>query len=97
LLRRVEGLGHELYMDSYVLLPALFNDLSRRKINCCGTVRNDRRGMPKDISSLAIKAKKGDIITWVRGNQSSVRWKAISATSGRAVKPRVIEDYSADM
>ena len=31
--------------------------------------------MPKDISSRAIKAKKGDIITRVRGNQSIVRWK----------------------
>ena len=33
------------------------------------------RGMPKDISSQAIEAKKGDIITRVRGNQSIVRWK----------------------
>jgi hypothetical protein len=75
LVRRVEGLGHELYMDSYFSSPALFDDLFRRKINCCGTVLNDRRGMPKDISSRAMKAKKGDIITQVRGNQSIVRWK----------------------
>jgi len=75
LVRRVEGLGHTLYMDSYFSSPALFDDLSGRKINCCGTVRNDRRGMPKDISSRTIKAKKGDIITRVRGNQSIVRWK----------------------
>jgi len=71
LIRRVEGLGHKLYMDSYFLSPALFG----REINCCRTVRNDRRGMPKDISSRAIEAKKGDIITRVRGNQSIVRWK----------------------
>jgi len=31
--------------------------------------------MPKDISSWAIKAKKGDIITQLRGNQSIVHWK----------------------
>jgi len=62
-------------MDSYFSSPPLFDDLSGRKINCCGTVRNDRRGMPKDISSRALKAKKGDIITRVRGNQSAVRWK----------------------
>ena len=68
LVRRVEGLGHKLYMDSYLSLPALFDDLFGRKINCCGTVRNDRRGMPKDISSWTIKTKKGDIITRVRGN-----------------------------
>jgi len=31
--------------------------------------------MPIDISSQAMKAKKGDIITRVRGNQNIVRWK----------------------
>jgi len=68
--------------------------------------------MPKDVSSRAIKAKKGDIITRVRGNQSTVRWKDkrdvyvltnmhtpvegnLCNESGRAVKPRVIEDYNA--
>jgi hypothetical protein len=75
LVRRVEGLGHKIYMDSYFSSPALFSDLFGRKINCCGTVRSDRRGMPKDISSRVIKSKKGDIITRVRGNQSIVRWK----------------------
>jgi hypothetical protein len=39
LVRRVEGLGHKLYMDSYFSFPALFDDLIGRKINCCGTVR----------------------------------------------------------
>jgi len=61
-------------MDSYFSLPALFDDLSGRKINCCGTVHNDRRRMPKDISSQAIKAKKGDVIMWVRGNQIILGW-----------------------
>ena len=75
LVRRVEGLGHKLCMDSYFSSPALFNDLSGRKIKCCGTVRNDSRGMPKDISSRAMKAKKGDITTRVGGNQSIVCWK----------------------
>ena len=74
LVRRVEGLVHKLYMDSYFSSPPLFDDLSGRKINCCGTVRNDRRGMLKDISSQALKAKKGDIIMRVRGNQSIVHW-----------------------
>jgi hypothetical protein len=71
--------------------------------------------MPKDISSWAIRTKKGDIITRVRGNQSIVRWKDrhdvyvltnmhtppvegnFCDESGRATKPRVIEDYNARM
>ena len=75
LVRRVEGLGHKQYIDSYFSSPALFDDQFRRKINCCGTVRSDRQGMPTDISSWAIKAKKGDIITRIRGNLSIVHWK----------------------
>ena len=47
LIRRVEGLGHKLYMDSYFSSPALFDDLFGKKLNCCGTVRNDRRAMPR--------------------------------------------------
>jgi len=31
--------------------------------------------MLKDISTQAIKAEKGDIITQVRGNQSIEHWK----------------------
>jgi len=75
LVRRVEGLDHKLYMDSYFLSPALFDDLFGKKINCCRTVHNDRLGMPKDISSWVIKAKKGDIVMLVRGNRSIIHWK----------------------
>ena len=47
-IRRVEGLGHKIFMDNYFTLPDLI-DLFQRKINACGTVRQDRRGMPRDI------------------------------------------------
>ena len=71
--------------------------------------------MPKDISSRALKTKKGDIITRVRGNLSAVRCKDkrdvyvltnihappaegnFCDESGRALKPRVIEDYNTHM
>ena len=49
LIRRVEGLGHKIFMDNYFTSPDLFDDLFQRKINACGTVRQDRRGMPRDI------------------------------------------------
>jgi len=45
-IRRVEGLGHKIFMDNYFTSPALSDDLFQRKINACGTVRHDRRGMP---------------------------------------------------
>jgi hypothetical protein len=45
-IQRVEGLGHKIFMDNYFTSPALFGDLFQLKINACGTVRHDRRGMP---------------------------------------------------
>ncbi|PNF34414.1 hypothetical protein B7P43_G13948 [Cryptotermes secundus] len=75
LIRRVEGSGHKLYMDSYFSSPALYDDLLEHRINLCGTVRNDRRGMPQEIRPKSLKLKKGDIVTRVKGNLSVVRWK----------------------
>ena len=75
LIQRVEGLGHKIFMDNYFILPALFDDLFQRKINVCGTVCPDRRGMPQDIGPKSLKMKRGDIATRVRGTLRAVRWK----------------------
>jgi hypothetical protein len=74
-IRRVEGLGHKVFMDNYFISPALFDDLFQRKINACGTVRHDRRGMPRDIGPKYLKMKRGDTVTRMRGNLRAVRWK----------------------
>ena len=74
-IRRVEGMGHKIFMDNYFTSPAVFDDLFQRKINVCGTVRHDRRGMPRDIGPKSLKMKRGDIATQVRGTLRAVRWK----------------------
>jgi len=74
-IRRVEGLDHRIFMDSYSTSPALFDDLFQRKINVCGTVCHDRRGMPQDIGPKSLKMERGDIATRVRGTLWAVRWK----------------------
>ena len=74
-IRRVEGLGHKVFMDNYFTSPALFEDLFQRKINACGTVCHDRRGMPQDIGPKSLKMKRGDIVTCIRGNLRAVLWK----------------------
>jgi len=74
-IRRVEGLGHKIFMDNYFTSPALFGDLFQRKINACGTVRHDKRGMLRDIGPKSLKMKRGDIATQVRGTLRDVRWK----------------------
>ena len=47
LVRRVEGLGHKLYMDSYFSSPAPFDDLSGRKINAAELFTMTRKECPK--------------------------------------------------
>ena len=74
-IRRVEGLHHKIFMDNYFTSLALFDDLFQRKINVCGTVHHDRRGMPRDIGPKSLKMKKGDIATRVRGTLRAVCWK----------------------
>jgi len=53
----------------------MFDDLFQHKINACGTVCHDRRGMPRDIGPKSMKMKRGVIVTHVRGNLRAVRWK----------------------
>jgi hypothetical protein len=43
---RIENMGHKLYVDSNFSSPALFDDLQSKTINCCETVRPNRKGMP---------------------------------------------------
>jgi hypothetical protein len=57
LAKRVEGVGHKLYMDSFFSSPDLFDDLHTRGINCCGTVRQNRKGIPRGIYKKMLKLK----------------------------------------
>ena len=58
---RVQGLGHKIFMDNFFSSPRLFDDLGRRKINSCGTVRPRRRDMPSDFGPKQLKLKRGDV------------------------------------
>ncbi|KAG8236629.1 hypothetical protein J437_LFUL016462 [Ladona fulva] len=49
--------GHTLYVDNWYTSPALFCWLHDRATNACGTVRKNRRNMPK----MEEKLKKGAI------------------------------------
>ena len=75
LTRKVEGRGHKLYLDSFFSSPALFDDLTKKKINCCGTVKPNRRGMPRDLESEKMKLKQGDIKVRTRGDLTAIVWR----------------------
>jgi len=46
---RVEGLGHKIFMDNFFSSARLFDDLDRRKINSCGTVRPTEETCPMTL------------------------------------------------
>ena len=71
---RIGHVEHKLYMDSFCSSPALFEDLHTKAVNCYGTVRSNRRGMPKNFGHK-MKLKRGDLKTKVKGNLTAVVWK----------------------
>ena len=72
LLEGREGRGHHVYTDNYYSSPALFGDLQRRGFGACGTVRKNRRGLPKEMSA---KLKKGEVVSkQVDGSMMALKW-----------------------
>jgi len=73
----VEGLehkGHHVYMDNYYSSPALFSALKQVGFGACGTVRINRRGMPKQVT--AAKLKKGEMTSSeVKNGMLALKWQ----------------------
>ena len=72
---RVEGLGHKLFMDNFFSSSRLFDELLRRKIHSCGTVRPNRKDIPSDLGTKILKLTKGDIRVKTKGNLTALSWK----------------------
>jgi hypothetical protein len=62
-------------MDNFFSSPDLFDHLTKRKINCCGTVRRKGKGMPQDIGHKKMELKWGDIQVRIRGDLTAVVWR----------------------
>jgi len=75
LTRKIEGRGHNLYMDSFFSSPELFDDLAKKHIYCCGTVRPNSKGMPQDLRPKMTKLKRGDICVRTRADLTAVLWR----------------------
>ncbi|PNF25409.1 hypothetical protein B7P43_G09165 [Cryptotermes secundus] len=75
LCRRIEGVGHKLYMDNFFSSPDLFEELMTKDITCCGTVRPNRKCLPDDFRRRQFRLKKVDIRVRVRRNLTVLVWK----------------------
>lgn len=62
--------GHTLWIDNWYSSPKLYDHLHKNKTNVCGTVRKNRKGMPK----FSNKLKKGETDTKHTENMMVVRW-----------------------
>jgi hypothetical protein len=59
---RIEHVGHKLYMDSFFSSSASFDNSCIKPVDCCGTVRPNRKGMLKNFGHQ-MKLKSGDLKT----------------------------------
>lgn len=53
--------GHVLYTDNYYTSPNLYTELRHNGIGACGTVRANRKNMPRDILAGQLHLVKGDL------------------------------------
>jgi len=76
-LRLCKGLelkGHKLYMDNFYTSPLLFDSLATQMIGCSGTLKKNRRNIPKKIKNLG-KMHKGFVEVYKRGTLLAFVWK----------------------
>ena len=66
------GKGHHVYMDNFYSSPQLFDELLKNNTHACGTVRANRKGLPKALTGL--KLKKGDICYRRKGRTLAIKW-----------------------
>ena len=71
--------GHTLYMDNYYTSVPLFEDLEERGALACGTVRSNRKGLPRDITDAQTEEikglKQGESVQQQKGTIACVGWK----------------------
>jgi hypothetical protein len=61
-------------MDSFFSPPALFYNLHTKTIHCCGTDRQNIKGMLSN-SGHNMTLKRGALKTKVKGNLTAIVWK----------------------
>ena len=75
-IKLVEGLedkGHHVYCDNYYSSPTLFEDLRKAGFGACGTLRLNRKHVPKRIKSKR-KMKKGDVMVVIKNGTLYLKW-----------------------
>lgn len=88
--------GLHVYTDRYYTSPELATELLGQNTYLTGTVMPTRKGMPSNLKAITKKMKKGDIISFRRGNTVIMSWKDkrvvhMLSTHGKGSKSDVSE------
>ncbi|XP_067623316.1 piggyBac transposable element-derived protein 4-like [Eurosta solidaginis] len=73
LCENLQGIGCELYFGNFFNSPNLQYKLKKLNIKACGTVRSNRKYMPKQVPADK-NMKKGDIFTTSSNGISFIKW-----------------------
>ena len=73
LLHDLKGKGYCLATDNYYTSPELAEFLIKNKTDICGTMKKNRKGLPKALKTSNIK--KGEIIGFQKGKMCAMKWK----------------------
>jgi len=66
---------HVLFTDSWFTSPAVLDELKRRGVRCCGSVRRNRKGMPA-ISDAEVSAlRQGEWLQRQKGDATVAVWR----------------------
>ena len=74
LMEPLSGLGHHLFCDSFFSSPSLFHKLLEKDTHACGTVKANRKGLPKELQSLKLK-NQGDSVELQKGDLRVTAWR----------------------
>ena len=65
--------GYIVYTDNFYFSPALFKSLLEEGFGACGTVHQNRKGIPVTIRSTALR--KGEVHSTQDGSVLVLKWK----------------------
>jgi hypothetical protein len=77
LIQGLNGNGFTVYFDNFYTSPVLLQELKRHGFLACGTLRENRRGVPMDLKNKKVwskRARRGDM-RWCRvGDIGYCQW-----------------------
>ncbi|CAH2002110.1 unnamed protein product [Acanthoscelides obtectus] len=104
--------GHCLFLDNFYTSPHLVEELTKRRTDCVGTMRINRKGIPQDIKTK--KNRKRGVCGYVQKKVMIIKWKdkkditmistlhdnrmvEIEKRDKKIQKPAVVLSYNKDM